>query len=156
MTRNRNPESPEWLPVVRDGAFVRFMNQNGEAPGNGTEWGVMRTVYLQYASDAIVFFDSSVFYREPEWMKEPRGPDVSENLRWYPIVTALQLMVDMAFADTAPMGHGHVYAPEHYLDAWRDVTSAEGWQSEDIDRLKQYLRHKVDEGNAEGFEERGG
>ncbi|MBJ6134622.1 alpha/beta-hydrolase family protein [Ochrobactrum sp. Q0168] len=156
LTRSRNADTPEWLPVVRDGAFVRFMNQNGEAPGNGTEWGVMRTIYLQYASDAIVFFNSSMFYREPDWMKEPRGPDVSADLRWYPIVTALQLVVDMAFADSAPMGHGHVYAPEHYLEAWRDITGAENWQSDDINRLKQYLRHKVDEGNAEGFEERGG
>lgn len=156
MMANRNPGTPQWLPVVQDGRFVRFMNQNGFAPGNGKEWGVMRTVYLQYASDAIVFFDRSIFYREPDFMKELRGPDVSNQLRWYPIVTGLQLLIDMPLADTTPMGYGHVYAPEHYLDAWRAITDAPAWSDEDIARLKQYLRHKVQDGNAEGFEQRGG
>lgn len=39
ITRDRNADTPEWLPVFRDGAFARFMNQNGEAPGNGNRWG---------------------------------------------------------------------------------------------------------------------
>ncbi|MGU3401255.1 alpha/beta hydrolase [Brucellaceae bacterium D45D] len=156
LSASRNPGSPQWLPVVRDGAFVRFMNQNGEAPGNRTHWGTMRTIYLQYASDAITFFDSSIFYREPDWMKAPRGPDVTKELRWYPIVTGLQLTIDMALADTAPMGYGHVYAPEHYLEAWNKITEPEGWPDSELTRLKHYLRAKVDEGKADGFEQRGG
>ena len=40
-------------------------------------WGPIRIVYLQYASDPITFFDVATLYREPDWMKEPRGPDVS-------------------------------------------------------------------------------
>lgn len=55
ITRDRNPDTPEWLPVFKDGSFARFMNQNGEAPGNGDRWGPLRIVYLQYASDAVVF-----------------------------------------------------------------------------------------------------
>jgi uncharacterized membrane protein len=75
-------------------------------------------VYLQYASDPITFFDPLILYRRPEWIAEPRGPDVSKSFRWFPIVTMLQLAVDMASATNAPMGYGHVYAPEHYIDAW--------------------------------------
>ncbi|MBO1025428.1 alpha/beta-hydrolase family protein [Ochrobactrum sp. SD129] len=156
ITRDRNPDTPEWLPVFKDGSFARFMNQNGEAPGNGDRWGPLRIVYLQYASDAVVFFDSHSFYRQPDWMNEPRGPDVSPQLRWYPVVTMLQLALDMAFATATPIGHGHVYAPEHYVDAWIEVADVDGWSAEQIDRLKQYLHHKMTGDDVEGYDQRGG
>jgi uncharacterized membrane protein len=97
----------------------------------------MRIVYLQYASDPVTFFDYWSFYRQPDWMTAPRGPDVSPDLRWYPVVTLLQLALDMAMATTAPMGYGHVYAPEHYIDAWIEVTDVQGWSAAEIARLKQ-------------------
>ncbi|MBO1040147.1 alpha/beta hydrolase [Brucella pituitosa] len=156
ITRDRNAGSPEWLPVFRDGSFARFMNQKGEAPGNGTRWGPLRIVYLQYASDAVVFFDSHAFYRQPEWMNAPRGFDVSPQLRWYPVVTMLQLALDMAFATTTPLGYGHVYAPEHYVDAWIEVADVDGWSEDQISRLKQYLHHKMTGEDVEGYDQRGG
>lgn len=155
ITRDRNPGTPEWLPVFRDGSFARFMNQNGEAPGNGDHWGPLRIVYLQYASDAVVFFDSHAFYRQPDWMEAPRGPDVSPQLRWYPVVTMLQLALDMAFATTTPMGYGHVYSPEDYVDAWIKVTDINGWDSDRIEQLKQYLGRKIANDDVEGYEQRG-
>ena len=146
LTDRRNPGSPAWLPRFRDGSFVRFMNQHGEAPGpdstpNAT-WGPMRVVYLQYASDPVTFFDYRSFYREPDWMLPPRGPDVSPQLRWYPVVTVLQLMLDMLMATTAPIGYGHVYAPAHYIDAWIEVTDVRDWSPEEITRLKQHLPNR--------------
>jgi uncharacterized membrane protein len=139
MTEHRNAGSPAWLPQVRDGSFVRFMNQNGDAGPANAPWGPMRIVYLQYASDPITFFDYRDLYRRPEWMDAPRGPDVSPELRWYPVVTMLQLVIDMAVATNTPMGYGHVFAPEHYVDAWLAVTDTQGWSADQITRLKQYL-----------------
>jgi uncharacterized membrane protein len=141
LTDHRNPGSPAWLPRFRDGSFVRFMNQHGEAPDSAANaaWGPMRVVYLQYASDPVTFFDYRSFYREPDWMLPPRGPDVSPQLRWYPVVTLLQLALDMLMAITAPIGHGHVYAPAHYIDAWMEVTDVRGWSPQEIMRLKQHL-----------------
>ena len=132
------------------------MNQNGEAPGNGTRWGPMRVVYLQYASDPVTFFDSLSFYRQPAWMQAPRGPDVSPELQWYPVVTMLQLALDMAFGTTTPIGHGHVYAPEHYVDAWLEVTDVTGWDPDELRKLKRYLRQKMDGDDVDGYEQRGG
>lgn len=143
ITANRNPGSPAWLPRFRDGSFVRFMNQNGEAGGPDAEaqaaWGPMRMVYLQYASDPVTFFEYRSLYREPDWMKPPRGPDVSPQLRWYPLVTFLQLIPDVVLANTAPVGYGHVFAPAHYLDAWSQVTGVRDRSPEEIARLKQHL-----------------
>lgn len=127
FTFGRTPDSPEWLPRFRDGSLVRFANQQGGAPGPAAPWGPMRIVYLQYASDPIVFFQPSMFWREPDWMRSPRGPDVAPEMRWVPLVSGLQVMVDMMTATNAGKGTGHVYAARHYLDGWVQLTAPEGW-----------------------------
>ncbi len=138
ITANRNEGSPAWLPQFRDGRFVRFMNQNGPTVPGDAPWGPMRVVYLQYASDPIVLFDYRDAYRRPAWMNAPRGPDVSPDLQWYPVVTMLQLALDMAVATSTPMGYGHVYAPEHYVDAWVAVADIH-WSPNALARLKIHL-----------------
>lgn len=136
VTDGRNPGSPEWLPRFRDSSIFRFTNQNDALDIPDANWGPIRIVYLQYASDPITFFDAATLYREPDWMKEPRGPDVSKQVRWYPVVTMLQLTVDMAMATTSPMGYGHVFAPQHYIDGWMAVTDPPGVTPDDVIRLK--------------------
>lgn len=159
ITANRNPGTPAWLPEFRDGRFVRFMNQNGPTVPADAPWGPMRVVYLQYASDAITFFDYRDAYQRPAWMDAPRGPDVSPELRWYPVVTMLQLALDMAVATNTPMGYGHVYAPEHYVDAWVAVTDVQDWSADAIARLKEELAakaRKTGADNADDDPDRGG
>lgn len=135
ITERRREGSPAWLPVFRDGSVVRFGNQHGGFEQAEAEWGPYRLAYLQYASDPVTFFDPEAFFREPEWMQEPRGPDVSDALRWFPIVTGLQLAADMGVG-SSPVGYGHDYAAEHYIDAWVALTEPEGWSEEDVERLR--------------------
>ena len=139
FTENRNAGTPFWLPEFRDGRFVRFMNQNGPTVPTDAPWGPMRIVYLQYASDPVMLFSYRDAYRAPAWMTPPRGPDVSPDLQWYPIVTMLQIGLDMVVATSTPIGFGHVYAPEHYIDAWVAVTDVRNWSPEALARLKDYL-----------------
>lgn len=134
----RDPATPQWLPRFHDGSYIRFTGLHDALAIPGAQWGPMRVVYVQYPSDPIVFFSTRAFYREPDWMKPPRGADVSPQLRWYPIVTGLQLAVDMMVATTAPIGHGHVYAPQSYIDAWAEVTAVD-WPPSEIERLKRHL-----------------
>jgi uncharacterized membrane protein len=140
MTADRNPDTPAWLPRFRDGSYVRFTSQRNALPAAGDHWGPMRIVYLQYASDPITFYDPYSFYRQPAWMNVPRGPDVSPDFRWYPVVTFLQLTLDMAMATSTPSGLGHVYAGAHYIDPWIAVTDVKDWSAEDIARLKEKFR----------------
>jgi len=154
ITENRNAGTPQWLPEFRDSRFARFMNQNGATVPADAPWGPMRIVYLQYASDAITFFDYRDLYRSPDWMRAPRGPDVSPALRWYPVVTMLQLALDMMVANTAPMGYGHVFAPEHYVDAWVAVTNVQGWSPEALAALKRRLAAEARGGAGAGVEDR--
>lgn len=149
ITDERQDGSPAWLPRFRDGSVVRFTNQDRNLDIPGAEWGPLRIVYLQYASDPVTFFEQEALWRPPEWMAEPRGPDVSPELRWYPVVTALQLAVDIMAGDQAPTGYGHVYAAEDYIDAWAAVTDPPGWSPMDLDRLKVlFRRERAREGQA--------
>jgi uncharacterized membrane protein len=137
FTANRDPGSPYWLPRFRDGSFVRFTSQRNALAIPGARWGPIRLVYLQYASDPVTFFDVRSFYRKPDWLASPRGPDVSGHFQWYPVVTFLQLLADMARSTTTPAGYGHVYHPAHYIDAWMEVTASVGWTADEVARLKQ-------------------
>jgi len=69
-------------------------------------------------------------------LKGRRGPDVSPDLRWFPIVTMLQLAADMVVG-TSPLGFGHEYAPAHYIAAWLALAKPEGWTDSEIARLRR-------------------
>jgi len=96
---------------------------------------------LQYASDPITFFSPQTAWRAPDWMREPRGPDVSPGLRWFPIVTMLQLAADM-MVGTAPKVVGHEYAATHYIDAWLALTEPAGWNGSELTRLRTLFENR--------------
>ncbi|UHD17553.1 alpha/beta hydrolase [Thiocapsa bogorovii] len=135
MTDQRDPGSPAWLPRFRGGSVVRFMNQDGGLDSGDQPWGAFRIAFLQYASDPITFFSPRWAWREPDWLQAPRGPDVSPDLRWFPLVTMLQLAADMV-AGASPKGFGHEFAPAHYIDAWLALTEPPGWSDTEVARLK--------------------
>lgn len=144
-TNSRNPGSPEWRPAISDGSTIRFTNQgDGLLNPKGVPWGPIRIAFLQYASDPIIFFDFASFYREPDWMKGERGPDVSKALTWYPIITFFQLGMDMALSLTSPLGHGHVYAPADYIDSWMAMIEPQGWSAEQLQQLKAEMTEEFE------------
>ena len=98
--------------------------------------GPLLFVYTQYASDPMVFFSMDLYRREPDWLKRKRGHDVSSALRWYPIVTFLQILFDLPMADRIPKGNAHNYSASSYIDAWIAVTEPSGWDDSNLFRLK--------------------
>jgi uncharacterized membrane protein len=85
----------------------------------------------------VTFFSPGSFFRAPEWLRAPRAPDVSPEMRWYPIVTAVQVAADLAAGtEAAPLGYGHNFAPAHYIDAWIALTEPAAWTDGDSQRLK--------------------
>ena len=139
VTAQRSPDSPYWLPTFRDGSVVRFMNQQKKTGGSSTGWGQFRILFLQYASDPITFFSARYAWHAPEWLSEPRAHDVLPDLRWFPVVTMLQLAADM-IVGTEPQGFGHEYAPVDYLDAWLALTEPEGWSEAELARLRSLFK----------------
>lgn len=138
ITTSRNPDSPAWLPRFRDGSVVRFANQNGGWEEGSAPWGPLRIAFLQYGSDPVTFFSPGSFFREPEWLRTPRAPDVSPSFRWFPVVTMVQTLADVAAgAEAAPLGYGHNIAPTDYIDAWVALSAPAGWTDADSQRLKE-------------------
>ena len=92
-------------------------------------------VYLQHASDPVVWWSPRLIVRRPDWLEEPPGRDVPPQMRWYPLVTFWQVSADMASSDRVPVGHGHNYGAL-VADAWAAIVAPPGWSADDIARLR--------------------
>ena len=135
VTDNRDPGSPEWLPIFDDGANVRFAARPDNLARPDAPWGSPRIAYLQHASDPIAWFNPNLLFSEPDWLREPRGYDVSGDMFWIPVVTFLQVSADMAVAVDVPDGHGHRYVKD-VVNAWAAVMQPPGWTPEKTERLR--------------------
>ena len=136
-----NPEgdSPAWQPAFEDGSFIRVIGPQDGDDADHREWGPVRIAYIVNPSDAISFFDESMWFREPNWMRPPRGPDVSPLFEWVPVVSFFEVAMDMLTAGKAPPGHGHHYSARQYTRAWLAVTSPADWSEEDTERLLRFM-----------------
>ena len=135
ITADRDPGSPEWLPIFDDGANVRFAARPDNLGRPDKPWGNPRIAYLQHASDPIAWFNPDLLFSEPDWLREPRGYDVSDDMKWIPVVTFLQVSADMAVAVDVPDGHGHRYVKD-VVNAWAAVMQPPGWTPEKTERLR--------------------
>ena len=139
-TGGRDAGSPEVLPIFEDGDQVRFINtaKDLDRPA-GKPWDRGRVVYLQHASDPITWWNPKLILNKPDWLREERGSDVLDSVRWIPFVTFLQVAADMAVSVGVPDGHGHHYLREIPL-AWAQILTPEGWTAEKTARLLPLLR----------------
>ena len=135
ITDNRDPGSPEWLPIFDDGANVRFAARPDNLTRPDAPWGNPRIAYLQHASDPIAWWTPDLLFAEPDWLREPRGYDVSGDMNWIPVVTFLQVAADMAVAVDVPDGHGHRYVKD-VVNAWAAVLQPAGWTPDKTERLR--------------------
>lgn len=138
LTRDRDAGSPMWLPIYDKGENVRFAARAEDLGRPDDPWGNPRVVYLQHASDPIAWFNPDLLFAEPDWLKEPRGYDVSGRMQWIPVVTFLQVSADMAVAVDVPDGHGHVYV-KNVANAWAAILQPPGWTPEKTERLRPLL-----------------
>jgi uncharacterized membrane protein len=140
LTRDRDPGTPMWLPIYDKGENVRFVAQPENLDRPDDPWGTPRVAYLQHASDPIAWWSPDLLFAEPDWLREPRGHDVSGRMQWIPVVTFLQVSADMAVAVDVPDGHGHVYV-KNVANAWADILRPPGWTAEKTEKLRPLLRN---------------
>ncbi|MFI9506016.1 alpha/beta hydrolase [Nocardia sp. NPDC052566] len=134
----RDPGTPEVQPIYADGLTVRFALDRADLARPPTEWRAPRIAYLQHASDPVIWWSPDLLFSEPDWLKEPRGPDVSQTMAWYPIVTFWQVAADLPNAQRVPDGHGHNYGTV-VLDAWAAIVEPPDWSAELSERIRAYL-----------------
>lgn len=138
LTQQRDPGSPEWQPIYREGEHVRFISDPADLTKAGPDWEAPRIVYIQHASDPITWFSPRLLFREPDWLEGERGPDILPAMRWIPIVTFLQVAADMAVGVDVEDGHGHVYL-RSVPYSWAAILQPEGWTAEKSGKLANPL-----------------
>ncbi|MHC9292162.1 alpha/beta hydrolase [Mycobacterium sp. LTG2003] len=138
LTRERDAGSPEWLPIYDNGENVRFSAEAKNLDRPDKSWDNPRVVYLQHASDPISWWTPDLLFSKPDWLREPRGYDVSPRMEWIPVVTFLQVSADMAVAVDVPDGHGHVFVKD-VANAWAAIMQPPGWTAEKTGKLRPLL-----------------
>lgn len=142
FTSNRAPSSPEVAPVFDGGKQVRFSAQANGASALwdlDSEWKSPRVAYVQHASDAVVWWSPNLIWNSPDWIKENSNEIRPTPMRWFPIVTFLQVSFDMFVSGDVPAGHGHMYVRE-YADAFAAITGQDQWSSSDLELLKDRVQ----------------
>ncbi|GAA1812979.1 alpha/beta-hydrolase family protein [Luedemannella flava] len=138
---DREPGTPEILPVYDNGRIVRFAQLPPDLDQPAGEWKSGRVAYLQHPSDPIVWWTPRLLLHRPDWLEEPRGPDVLPAMRWFPFVTFWQVTADMAFSTGVPDGHGHNYGAEG-VAAWAAVVPPSGWTAAQTEKLTSVISEK--------------
>jgi uncharacterized membrane protein len=93
---------------------------------------------MQNSSDPVVWWSPSLLWHKPQWLRGQRGPDVTPDMHWYPVITFWQTTVDLLFANQAPTGTGHVYN-SGAVDGWAALAPPPGWTVGDTLRLRDLL-----------------
>ncbi|GAB2802776.1 alpha/beta hydrolase [Streptomyces daliensis] len=139
ITERRAPGSPVWRPEYEKGRNFRFAQwPRKDLARPGGAWERPRVVYLQNASDAIVWWSWDLALNRPEWVRDPLGPDITTEVDWFPFVTFWQTTVDMAVSYGVDAPHGHRYGTGS-VEAWAAVAPPSDWSRADLRHLKRFM-----------------
>jgi uncharacterized membrane protein len=86
-------------------------------------------------SDPIVWWGPRLIWDQPDWLGEPHGRDVLDQMVWIPLVTFWQVTADLPLSTGVPDGHGHNYHRE-FVDGWAAVLQPAGWTPDKAERLR--------------------
>jgi len=141
LIAGRDPVTSPVTPIYRGGRTVRFTNAQNAVDISGEEWGNTRILYLQHASDPVVFFSPSLFFQHPDWLVDgQRGVEISDEFHYARLITGWQVMMDLPAAGSIPEGYGHLYTKQANAEAWLAVTRPDGWTDADTARLVNFLK----------------
>ena len=114
LVARRDPGTTQANPVYSAGMTVRFAQDRAQLSsfvGDPT-WTGRRILFIQHASDPVVWWSPDLVRTQPDWLQEPAGADRSPSMVWMPYITFFQVSMDLARAADVPHGHGHNYGTE--------------------------------------------
>ncbi|GAA4970372.1 alpha/beta hydrolase [Actinoplanes utahensis] len=135
LTDGRTAGSPIWdpqypaLPIEFADDAAELRDPTGPRP---------KVVYLQNATDPVVWWSWDLLWQKPQWLTGRRAADVTPDMHWYPGITFWQITCDLVFSTKVPTGHGHVYKSET-VDGWAAIAPPPGWTTADSIRLRKLL-----------------
>lgn len=101
---------PMWQPVIGDGLIARTYISAGEleraVPSNGPV-----ITFSAHPNDPVVYWSPDLLLQKLDWLNQPLGPGVDPRMRWFPVITYLQVGMDL-ISGGAPPEVGHNYAAD--------------------------------------------
>ena len=135
----RDAGSPVWQPVLDNGAQVRWASKHGDFEQPAGPWRTPRVAILQHATDPITWLGPELIWQRPQWLTQGnRAPDVSPRMRWIPLVTAVQVTLDMLVSVQVPARHGHAFG-DVMLDGWVAITDDGGLDQAARQRIQEVI-----------------
>ena len=142
LQNDRDAGSPVWQPVFDAGRHVRWLSKRGDFDKVAGPWEASRIAYLQHGTDAVTWLTPRLIWQSPDWLAGPaatggRAPDVSDSMRWIPLVTYLQVAFDMFMGEAVPADHGHNFG-DVAVEAWNYVAPS-GLDQAAVDRVQKVI-----------------
>jgi uncharacterized membrane protein len=138
ISADREAGSPQWQPVYQAGKQIRFAAVPTDLAKPSGTWGPPRVAYVQHANDPVVWWSPALLVEVPDWLAEPPGPGRTPTMRYYPILTFLQVTVDQFTGVDVPQGQGHNYGTS-MPSVFAQVTQPPGWTDADTLRLEKLI-----------------
>lgn len=140
----RRPGSPAIAPIIDDGRHIRVVTRTRDLQRNYwgglyEPWQEPRVVYAQHPSDPVAWWQPSLLWEEPAWLRERVGHDVTPAMRWFPWITFWQIAADMPLSIKVSGGHGHSYE-EEMVPIWAAVLGQDAPPGRE---REQQLRHQA-------------
>jgi len=138
IAADREPGSPQWQPVYQAGKQIRYAGVATDLAKPADTWGPPRVAYFQHANDPVVWWSPQLLIKQPDWLAEPPGPGRTPTMRYYLVLTFLQVTVDQFVGVDVPQGEGHNYGTSMPA-AWAAVSQPPGWTDADTTRLEKVI-----------------
>jgi uncharacterized membrane protein len=126
---------PAWQPVIGNGDIVEVLVSPTDT-GDQVE-AKPTIVFAAHANDPVVYWSPDLLLHKPAWLDPPLGPGVAPEMRWYPIVTFLQVGMDL-IGGGEPPEVGHNYSANMGLSVALAV-GAPDWTPENTAALQAAL-----------------
>jgi uncharacterized membrane protein len=101
---------PMWQPVIGDAAIARTYISDVELEQAIPSEGPVIT-FSAHPNDPVVYWSPDLLLQKPDWLDQPLGPGVDPHMRWFPVITYLQVGMDL-ISGGAPPEVGHNYAAD--------------------------------------------
>ena len=144
LQASRDAGSPAWQPVLDDGLAVRWLSRPADRAKLEGPWEQPRVLYLQHATDPVTWLGPDLLWTSPEWLDaDQRSRDISSSMIWVPVITGLQVTVDMLGGENVPASFGHNYG-DVVTTAWREVTGDAELDDEAVARIEEKIAAMAD------------
>lgn len=127
---------PAWQPVIGDGTITRILVSPAD-PAADQSKEPPTIVFAAHANDPVVYWSPELLLNQPDWLDAPLGPGVAPQMRWIPIITFLQVGMDL-ISGGEPPEVGHNYSASMAAAVALAVSPPE-WTDDDTVRLKEAL-----------------